>query len=689
MQRREGEASTVSGFTAHVEAVAARMRLAILLAAGAYAAGAALAVLIAMMAAGTGRRAAWPLSSAAAVAVLATLAVTARRSWTPAAAARQLERAHPESRNVIVTAEELLRNPDAARDVVRARVVRDALAAARGVEPARAVPLGRPARLFVLAMAAWGTGAAWLTPVAAPVTRDAPPPSGVARVADRTAPLRILATLVPPDYLEAGVRRLENPERIEAVAGTRLEVALDGAGGRWRIRLGPANLETVRTPAGITAETTLVESSYLAIEEVAGRADGRRLIPVIVTPDRAPAIRIERPGRDLRLPESSGTIRVAAAATDDFGLSSLELRYTKVSGSGEQFEFEEGVIPLQLDRESARAWTGRAALDLSNLQLQPGDALVYRAVGADRRPAGAGAASSDTFVVEIAGPEQVTLAGFELPPDRERHALSQHMILLKIQRLRAREAGMSREAVTEEAEAIAVEQRSVRANFIFLTGGHVEDEEEEAEHSHEIQEGRLEHGARREIAAAIGHMSRAEQALIAVDPRAANPPARAAVEALQRAFARNRYFLRTLPVRSRLDPSRRLSGDLGEAADSRRTLAEPEASPAVSAAREILAQLLDAAAGDPQRLDAGRLTALAERALAADSASEPWQEIAAALLKLRDSAAGAGPDEVDTLLADLIGKVRAEAGRGAIPPVPADPRGRTLNGAWAGEAVRR
>ena len=58
---------------------------------------------------------------------------------------------------------------------------------------------------------------------------------------------------------------------------------------------------------------------------------------------------------------------------------------------------------------------------------------------------------------------------------------------------------MAREAAVEQAGLIAAEQRSVRANFIFLLGGDVEDEEEEAAQSTEISEGRLTNTARREI----------------------------------------------------------------------------------------------------------------------------------------------------------------------------------------------
>ena len=143
--------------------------------------------------------------------------------------------------------------------------------------------------------------------------------------------------------------------------------------------------------------------------------------------------------------------------------------------------------------------------------------MIYRIVGRDERPGDAGLASSETFFIEVAGPGQVALEGFELPPDRERYALSQQMIVLKLERLRAREQTIDRATLEQEVGNIAAEQRAVRANFMFLMGGQVEDEEEEAEHSHEIQEGRLENTARREIVDAIQHMGRVEVGLAAVN----------------------------------------------------------------------------------------------------------------------------------------------------------------------------
>jgi hypothetical protein len=377
---------------------------------------------------------------------------------------------------------------------------------------------------------------------------------------------------------------------------------------------------------------------------------------------------------------------VAGVAADDYGLQSLDLRYTKVSGSGEQFEFNEGSIPLTIARESIRSWKARGDIGLAALALAPGDALIYRFVGRDQRPGDAGLATSDTFFIEVAGPGQVALPGFELPPDRERYALSQQMIVLKLHRLKARASSIDRTALEEEMATIAAEQRTVRANFLFLTGGHVEDEEQEAEHSHEIQEGRLENTARREIVAAIQLMSRAEQGMARVSVDAALPPAQAAVEALQRAFGRNRYFLRTLPVRSRVDPSRRMTGDLSAAIDWRRELV---LDPGKHDARTLLARLLELS-GDIQSGTASpiRLTALAEQAIAIDPSAGVWQTVSRELLAMRD-----GRDSTTTgrtkRLNDLTAAIAAEAGRGTTAVGAGEGSQNGLRNAWQEERRRR
>ena len=631
-------------------------------------------------------RAGLTAATAALLVVLVTIGITA--AWltrigsrsTARAAAGALEYAHPSSRNVVITAEELLRHPERATPAVRARVLHEGAEIARGVAAPHVVSLRRPA-----AFAAAGFGLLVALVVGVPqrgarARLQAVEEALKQAAAGSSGPSMLSATITPPPYTREPPRTIGNPDRIEALQGSRLSLEMQG--GPWRIRFAADPLEARESGKATAVDLTLVRSGYLAIEPIDRDASkGRRLLPVLVTPDRAPAIRVEAPGKDLLLPDASPVIGVSASAVDDYGLQSLELRYTKVSGSGEQFEFNEGSLPLTIARESSRNWKARTDLALSRLGLAPGDTIIYRFVGRDERPGDVGLASSDTFFIEVAGPGQVALSGFELPPDRERYALSQQMIVLKLERLRAREQTIDRATLEQEVGSIAAEQRAVRANFVFLMGGEIEDEEAEAEHSHEIQEGRLENTARREIADAIQHMGKVEAGLAAVNTAAALPPARSAVEALQRAFGRNRYILRTLPVRSRVDPSRRLTGEISTASDWRRELLPPVPEVSVIAARGLLARLLELApslkTGSTSPLS---LTTLAEEALAIDPASADWQAVSRGLLQLRE--AGGTEVERSATLNQVVARVAAIADQTSLTMRPLD-RNPSLRSAWA------
>jgi hypothetical protein len=267
--------------------------------------------------------------------------------------------------------------------------------------------------------------------------------------------------------------------------------------------------------------------------------------------------------------------------------------------------------------------------------------------------------------------------------------MSQQMIVLKLERLRAREKALDRPALEAEIATIAAEQRAVKSNFIFLTGGSVEDEEEEAEHSHEIQEGRLENTARREIGIAIQHMTVTEQALAKVSVASALPPARAAVEALQKAFGRNRYFLKTLPVRSRVDPARRLTGELASASDWRRELFPATADAGMATANEILARVVELApAMRSGTIPPTALTALAEQALTVDPASPDWQKISRAFIELRDRGGSSSADDRARAANAIVAALNAVVQRQALRPNSPAGVDSSLAGAW-GEERRR
>ncbi len=621
--------------------------------------------------------------------VLTAVLFTARRGGRARlVAAARLEQAVPDSHNVIVTAAELIDHPERASAWIRSRVIADANRVLGGVEPAVVIPL-RP-RIVLCALAAVA-GMAVLSALD-PQTR-----TSVTQTVDRSASgapggegaTTVVVTLEPPVHTGRPGTTIADPERINAIEGTRLTLRIARAVEPGRVRFANSELAT-HVEAGETVATLVLEDSgYLAIEGKNRTA----LIPVAVTPDRAPSIKVEKPGRDLLLPDAVRAIAVETTATDDFGLKALALRYTKVSGSGELFEFKEGDIPLGISRHDSRSWKARGVLDLGRLGLAAGDSIVYRVVAQDARPGDGGRTSSDTFFIEIAGPGQAALAGFEMPPDRERHAMSQQMIVLEIERLRERERQMPRDDVAEQAQTIAAEQRAVRANFVFLMGGHVEDEEEEAERSHEIQEGRLENTARRDISRAIGHMTHAEQGLVAIDTATALRQARLAVDALPRAFGRNRYILRTLPVRARIDPSRRLTGTLDEARDWSRKVPPPEGNARVEAIRDLLARVVTNAevlTSAGATASAPLATRLIEQALAIDPANPAWQTVSVRFAALREAIlTGATRETLEQKLEDAVIPLLAEIRRSPpLRPAAFGPVG-SLRGAWSEELKRR
>jgi hypothetical protein len=392
-----------------------------------------------------------------------------------------------------------------------------------------------------------------------------------------------------------------------------------------------------------TGEMPVEADGHIAIEPAAsdGRAGVRRLIGVTATPDAAPRVRVTEPARDLFLPDADRTIDVAIEADDDLALASLTLRFTKVSGSGEQFTFTDGELPLEIVRSGERNWTGRTVLRLDTLGLGPGDVLVYRGVAADRRP-GAQPAESDAFVIELTSPGSVAADGFAIDDEMDRYALSQQMIILETERLIARAPDLHADTLLRASLSLAAQQRSVRAEFVFMMGGELAAEVEQAaagigdlqEEDHieaddEAIAGRLANQSRFALVYAIRSMSRASDALTRAALDQALVEERLALDQLQLAFSRTRYILRALTEREQLDPSRRLTGPLDDAARAVRPAARPLSQERVSALRGVLAGILAIAGSAEFGQDAASVAvAHAETLLRVDPSDTAMQDIA-------------------------------------------------------------
>jgi hypothetical protein len=624
----------------------------------------------------------------AAIALAASVGVAVAADRRGGGAALRLEARVPACRNIVVTADEILRHPDRVRPYIGARVCQDAARTASSIDLSSVFPMRGPlAALAVTAALAVAAAAAAIAgaPVPAALALDAVAPAAVIR--------QVEITVTPPEYSRLPASRIEDPERITALAGSRIDVVVQGRADRGAIETAAGRTALNATAGGRLAGSVFArEDGYIAVDAQRGSDDDRRLIGLTVTPDAAPVVRITSPGKDLVFGDGTQTIALEVSAEDDLALASLRVAFTKVTGSGENFTFADGDIPLSITRAGDRRWTAAARWALAPLQLEPGDMVVYRAIARDRRP-GAPDAESDAFIVEVLAPGSIASEGFAIDDERDRYAISQQMVILKTERLIARRGSIAAGALLEQAQLLAAEQRQVRAEFVFMMGGHIEDEEVEAAGEHEVAEGRLENRGRVDLVLAIRAMSEAAASLTAADLTTGLAQERQALAALQRAFTRSRYILRTLSERERVEASRRLTGSLDGAARDVREPATAAASPRTDALGRALTETRALAArADLARAQAAAADAIAASLLRVDPAADSWRRIAATLARaagaLRGGDARAARASLMEAAAALAAALRAEAAD-AGPAAHTSARDRVMDGTLADALGRR
>ena len=498
-------------------------------------------------------------------------------------AARLIEYRTPALDNLVVTAAELEARPREVDPEIAAEIDRQAADRIRAVVPNRVVPILSP----IAVAAAVVLGCVLLTMAGGDAIKER-----LAAVSSpqstRAANRGLVVTVTPPLYTKRRVEQFENPVQVSVLEGSGVRIEAGGATLRDLIATESASLEL--------------------------RVDGEaRFLSLVVTPDAAPLLRVVSPGKDTAVAKPAGVVPVAIESRDDLGLATLVLRYTKASGGGENVAFAEGEIPLRITRTSEREWQANAALALDALDLSDGDIIVYRAIARDTNPHGA-PVQSDQYLIEIGRNAEIADAGFALPSEEKKYAISQQMVIYKteqlIGRLRQGAGGPGIASQLEESRNIGMEQRMVRAEVVFLGGGEIQDEVEEAAHSHELAEGRLENSGRAEMLRAINAMSRAEAHLNDGRLKEALPIEREALAHLERALDRRRYFLRTMPDRSRIDVTRRLTGDRREARSWTRNEVAVPASDAPERLRRVMRSLA-AAAANPNAVNASLAAAVA------------------------------------------------------------------------------
>src|SRR5439155_6418414 len=170
-----------------------------------------------------------------------------------------------------------------------------------------------------------------------------------------------------PSYTGLADTRAVDPVELRGVEGSVAILTIQTAANRVTIEHDGATRTVAAGSDGrFTDRLPLTKTGYVVVASDAGV---RRTLAVVVAPDALPNVRVVAPGRDLIYAGGNASIGFATRATDDYGIRSLSLRYTKVSGSGEEFAFTEGEIPLTVAAANARDWSGTATRTLGDLGL--------------------------------------------------------------------------------------------------------------------------------------------------------------------------------------------------------------------------------------------------------------------------------------------------------------------------------
>jgi hypothetical protein len=591
--------------------------------------------------------AAWGVA-AASVSILAGAAIAVgigmwrSRRVTRARVVRSVDCAS-RAANVLVTGDELLENVLHVPAVVRARVIADAAARLPSISMPSVLRTRTIWRAVATAAVCWSIAAA----VASNKRLESRIPTPGSRIPipahAATAPLRVTAIVRPPEYTGLPQTTVDDPAELHVVEGSAIELR-----GSRPIKVTHDGDEAL--------DRTFVASRSGSVTVAPNDGGAERLIPVVVSPDALPAVRVTAPGRDLVFADATPRIDFVVRASDDYGLRSLTLQYTKVTGSGEDYTFDAGEIPLTVSRPSEREWAGTATRALAAFGLKDGDMLVYRASASDRKP-GERQSTSDAFFIEISRLGVAAGDAFTLPEEETRYALSEQMLIVKTEHLLREGRSLGADALTEASLNLAVEQRRIRAEFVFMLGGEIADEEVEAEQSIELQAGRLANRGQRDLRDATRAMSQAEKLLTGGDPGAALASERAAVQALQRAFARDRYLLRALATRLPLDVARRLSGDRSGTHQTRLPLAPSPENQRIAQLQDLVRGVgelsRDSSLGRP--VDRSRVLVLAAAAIRIDPESAALRSVAADVQTGRfDNATALLAAELHRVLADPV-----------------------------------
>jgi hypothetical protein len=305
-----------------------------------------------------------------------------------------------------------------------------------------------------------------------------------ARAGSHTNPLAtVVVRVTPPAYAGLREESLDNPASVRALVGSAIRVEGVAGDGPVTATVGDSAHATPAEQSGDRWTVPLVMPATPTAVRLRAAAH-ERLLVLEPAPDSSPVVVLTLPARDSILRTASGHVRLAATATDDYGLASGAFELIVSSGSGENFTFK--TRTLGATTFSSRTGELGVALALDSIGLQPGDMLHIRAIVRDRNNVtGPGIGTSDTRTLRIARTDEYDSVAVDPapPPEAEKNALSQRMLLMMTQALEQKRSKISHSTLVSESRSIAVDQTRLRkrvGEIVFTRLGEDSGEEGDA-----------------------------------------------------------------------------------------------------------------------------------------------------------------------------------------------------------------
>jgi hypothetical protein len=206
------------------------------------------------------------------------------------------------------------------------------------------------------------------------------------------------ARIEPPAYTRLPTSNAKDPDRIEAIEGSRVILAFYSCNPYRKLTLGwPGVPKTIEQPPNGDLKHAVLNLEALATgpfvltlldsyhhDGIDGSPETRQ---ITVKADAAPTLTLQAPPANSEA-RPDDVLQLGIAARDDFAVASAEIHYEiRRAGSGAEGETQAGHSSLKLEGSGSPVARGVASLPLRDLALQPGDAVAYRVLVTDNRPA--------------------------------------------------------------------------------------------------------------------------------------------------------------------------------------------------------------------------------------------------------------------------------------------------------------